>query len=78
MQRGKGCPQCGQTGYRGRVGVYELMEVTPDGIANSSTRLRKPGRNRSVFGIRARKKPGTPMVRAPMTDRCRGRKGKAA
>jgi type II secretory ATPase GspE/PulE/Tfp pilus assembly ATPase PilB-like protein len=28
--RGKGCPQCGQTGYKGRVGVYELMEVTPE------------------------------------------------
>jgi type IV pilus assembly protein PilB len=30
LQRGKGCPQCGHTGYRGRVGVYELMEVTPE------------------------------------------------
>jgi type IV pilus assembly protein PilB len=29
-QRGKGCPQCGQTGFRGRVGVYELMEVTSE------------------------------------------------
>ena len=29
-QRGRGCAQCGQTGYRGRVGVYELMEVTPE------------------------------------------------
>ena len=27
--RGAGCAQCGQTGFRGRVGVYELMEVTP-------------------------------------------------
>lgn len=27
--RGKGCAQCGQTGFRGRVGVYELIEVTP-------------------------------------------------
>ncbi|HQT97282.1 MAG TPA: hypothetical protein PK416_05305, partial [Thermodesulfobacteriota bacterium] len=24
-----GCAQCGKTGFRGRVGVYELMEVTP-------------------------------------------------
>ncbi|NLT05672.1 MAG: Flp pilus assembly complex ATPase component TadA [Solirubrobacterales bacterium] len=23
-----GCPRCGQSGYRGRVGLYELMEVT--------------------------------------------------
>jgi type IV pilus assembly protein PilB len=28
--RGKGCDQCGKTGFRGRVGVYELMEVTPE------------------------------------------------
>jgi type IV pilus assembly protein PilB len=27
--RGAGCAQCGQTGFRGRVGVYELLEVTP-------------------------------------------------
>ena len=27
--RGKGCPQCGQTGYRGRIGLYELLQFTP-------------------------------------------------
>ena len=25
-----GCPQCGDTGYHGRIGVYEIMEITPD------------------------------------------------
>ena len=25
--RGKGCPYCGRTGYRGRIGIYELMLV---------------------------------------------------
>ena len=25
----KGCPQCRGSGYRGRVGIYELVEVTP-------------------------------------------------
>jgi type IV pilus assembly protein PilB len=25
----KGCPQCDGTGYRGRIGVYEIMEMTP-------------------------------------------------
>ncbi len=24
-----GCPQCGETGYFGRIGVYEIMEITP-------------------------------------------------
>ena len=27
--RAVGCPQCGQTGYRGRVGLYELLQFTP-------------------------------------------------
>lgn len=27
--KGKGCKQCGQTGYKGRIGIYELMEITP-------------------------------------------------
>ena len=25
-----GCPSCSKTGYRGRVGVYEVMSVTED------------------------------------------------
>ncbi len=28
--RGKGCSNCRQTGYKGRIAVYELMEVTQD------------------------------------------------
>lgn len=27
LYRGKGCHACGETGYRGRVGIYELLEV---------------------------------------------------
>ena len=26
----KGCPLCSNTGYRGRTGVYEMMEITPE------------------------------------------------
>ncbi|MBI5576123.1 MAG: Flp pilus assembly complex ATPase component TadA [Deltaproteobacteria bacterium] len=29
LVKGAGCGQCGGTGFRGRVGVYEIMEVTP-------------------------------------------------
>ncbi|HEU4363923.1 MAG TPA: type II secretion system protein GspE, partial [Candidatus Krumholzibacteria bacterium] len=25
----KGCPVCNDTGYKGRVGLYEVMEITP-------------------------------------------------
>ncbi|MBU2259636.1 type II/IV secretion system protein [Patescibacteria group bacterium] len=28
LYRGKGCEGCGDTGYRGRVGIYELLEIT--------------------------------------------------
>lgn len=27
LYRGKGCEGCGNTGYRGRVGIYELLEI---------------------------------------------------
>lgn len=27
FQRGKGCDHCNQTGYRGRTGIYELLEI---------------------------------------------------
>ncbi|MBS1211816.1 MAG: biosis protein MshE, partial [Proteobacteria bacterium] len=29
FRRGAGCQHCNNTGYRGRVGVYELLETTP-------------------------------------------------
>ena len=28
--KGKGCPVCGYTGYKGRIGIYEIFEVTED------------------------------------------------
>jgi type IV pilus assembly protein PilB len=30
LYRGKGCPICSGTGYSGRVGIYEIMEITRD------------------------------------------------
>ena len=29
-KKGTGCDQCRQTGYKGRVGLYEVMEVTDE------------------------------------------------
>ena len=41
LWRGKGCPICNDTGYLGRVGVYEIMEITKEHrqaiLANKST-----------------------------------------
>ena len=28
--RKRGCPRCNQTGYRGRIGIYQLLEMTED------------------------------------------------
>ena len=30
LARGRGCDRCGGTGYRGRIGLFELLPVTPD------------------------------------------------
>lgn len=30
IMRGKGCPKCNQTGFSGRIGIYELMFVTDE------------------------------------------------
>ncbi len=27
--KGKGCPKCNNTGYKGRVGLFEVMQITP-------------------------------------------------
>jgi type IV pilus assembly protein PilB len=30
LYKGQGCPVCGQTGYTGRVGIFEVMEMTDE------------------------------------------------
>src|SRR5262249_55799544 len=30
FHRKKGCARCGQTGYRGRVSVFQLLEMSPE------------------------------------------------
>lgn len=30
LKRGKGCPKCDGTGYKGRVGIFEILELTPE------------------------------------------------
>jgi MSHA biogenesis protein MshE len=34
LKHGVGCPHCFNTGYRGRIGVFELLEVNRD-MANA-------------------------------------------
>lgn len=52
FKRGKGCQKCNHTGYRGRMGVFELLELTDpmmnalkaaDTVAFGEHALRSPG-----------------------------------
>jgi type II secretory ATPase GspE/PulE/Tfp pilus assembly ATPase PilB-like protein len=55
LWRGSGCPECRGTGYRGRLGIYELLIVTEDvraeiqrGGGASALRAVVAGRMRSI------------------------------
>ena len=50
--RGRGCTHCSHTGYRGRIGIFELLEV--DAQMADSLRLSDP----LAFARAARQQPG--------------------
>jgi type II secretory ATPase GspE/PulE/Tfp pilus assembly ATPase PilB-like protein len=47
LRRGVGCPQCRGTGFRGRVGIFELLLVTDD-MREAITRRRSRSELRSI------------------------------
>jgi len=53
FKQGKGCQHCNQTGYRGRIGVYELLEMrheTLDALRkNDSAAFTQAARNTPGF-----------------------------
>jgi type IV pilus assembly protein PilB len=56
--RGKGCPTCNGTGYKGRVGLYEVMEINDDLrelilIGASSLELKKKAIEHGMITLRA-------------------------
>jgi type IV pilus assembly protein PilB len=57
IYRGKGCDACNNTGYKGRVGLFELMiindEIRDMIMANASTdELREVARSRGMVTLR--------------------------
>jgi type IV pilus assembly protein PilB len=55
--RGKGCGQCNHTGYKGRVGLYEVMEVTEEVrelilVGASSLELRRKAIEEGMLTLR--------------------------
>jgi len=56
--KGKGCPSCNDTGYKGRIGLYEVMEITDEIrelilIGASSLELRKKSIDDGMISLRA-------------------------
>ena len=48
-KKGRGCEKCNNTGYKGRVGLYEVMEITED------TARADPGRAPRAWSCGARR-----------------------
>ncbi|HLL73458.1 MAG TPA: type IV-A pilus assembly ATPase PilB [Pyrinomonadaceae bacterium] len=58
IYKGKGCAKCNNTGYKGRVGLYEVMEITDDIrelilIGASALELRKRAIENGMLTLRA-------------------------
>jgi type IV pilus assembly protein PilB len=56
--KGKGCEKCNNTGYKGRVGLYEVMEITEDIrelilVGASSIELRRKAVEEGMLTLRA-------------------------
>ncbi|HEX9918927.1 MAG TPA: type IV-A pilus assembly ATPase PilB, partial [Pyrinomonadaceae bacterium] len=58
IYKGRGCAKCNNTGYKGRVGLYEVMEITDDVrelilIGASALELRKRAVENGMLTLRA-------------------------
>jgi type IV pilus assembly protein PilB len=58
IYKGRGCAKCNNTGYKGRVGLYEVMEITDDIrelilIGASALELRKRAVENGMLTLRA-------------------------
>jgi type IV pilus assembly protein PilB len=69
LYKGRGCPSCNNTGYRGRVGLYEVMEISDDIrelilAGASSLELKKKAMEEGMISLR---KSGLAKVREGVT-----------
>ena len=47
--RKRGCPRCGQTGYRGRIGIFQLLTMTEDLASLAASKASRQEIERSAF-----------------------------
>ena len=69
--RGKGCADCRETGYRGRTGLYELLEMT-DGLRSALGRGAPSGELAAIAskaGMRTLRQHGELLVNEGVTSR---------
>jgi type IV pilus assembly protein PilB len=68
--RKKGCPRCGQTGYKGRIGVYQLLVMTEtlEGLAASKASREELERAAIEEGMRTLWDDGLSKVAAGLTS----------
>ncbi len=68
LKRG-GCPRCGNTGYKGRIGVFQLLEMTPALEALASEKASRDEIDRSARdgGMRSLWEDGVNKVAAGVT-----------
>jgi type IV pilus assembly protein PilB len=68
--RKRGCPRCNQTGYRGRVGIYQLLEMTEDLASLASSKASREEIERAAMhtGMRTLWDDGLAKVAAGLTS----------
>ncbi len=70
LWRPVGCPECGQTGYKGRTGVYELMVVDQavQGLIHNRAAESEVVAAATATGMRSMREDGERLVRAGLTS----------
>jgi type IV pilus assembly protein PilB len=68
--RKRGCPRCGQTGYRGRIGIYQLLTMTEEleGLAATKASREEIEREALRAGMRTMWDDGIAKVAAGLTS----------
>jgi type IV pilus assembly protein PilB len=70
LYRKRGCPRCGQTGYKGRIGIYQLLAMTEDlaGLAATKASREEIERAAITSGMRTLWDDGLAKVASGLTS----------
>ena len=69
ISRGRGCERCGESGYRGRIGLYELLTI-PDSIRNAINESQDASSIRAIAlqeGMRTLRQDGVDKIQQQLT-----------